>query len=353
MQTFSGIEYLCIDIATNYGLGDKNWNERIDWTLSYEPQLLKMLKAIESDPKYVSEFMLEADEPALFFAGVQALRDAREGRASGYPISLDATSSGVQILACLTGCEQSAALCNVVDTGRREDAYTNIYQSMCAVLGDAVKIARKETKRAIMTAFYNSTAVPKEVFGTGDLLRVFYERVEAMAPGAWGLNEALKALWKPMGLSHDWVLPDNFHVHVKVMTTKTKVVHMLNRPVLVELKENEGTKEGRSLSPNLVHSIDGMVVREMHRRCDYDVDQIIALTKALLEPSRRPGTGLFRVKDDMVKTLWDHYQRTKFLSARILEYLDEDNLGLVDPKRIITLLKTMPEKPFKVMSIHD
>jgi hypothetical protein len=54
-----------------------------------------------------------------------------------------------------------------------------------------------------------------------------------------------------------------------------------------------------------------------------------------------------------VITLWDHYQETGFLSARILSYLDMDNLGMIDPNLILQLVQSLPAKPFEVISIHD
>ena len=80
MEKFSGKDYLMIDIANNFGLDKINWDARIDWVLRRVDKL--------------EDFLKQADEPALFFAGVQAFRKAQAGEPSGYPISLDACSSG-------------------------------------------------------------------------------------------------------------------------------------------------------------------------------------------------------------------------------------------------------------------
>jgi DNA-directed RNA polymerase len=137
MQTFTGREYLMIDIANSFGLDKLNWDDRLGWFEQNEDKLDSLIKL--------------ADEPALFFAGVQAWKKVKKGEPSGYPISLDATSSGIQILAALTGDRKAAQLCNVVNTGNREDAYKKIYEIMVNKIGDEAKIDRKETKKAIMT----------------------------------------------------------------------------------------------------------------------------------------------------------------------------------------------------------
>lgn len=342
MQTFTPLEYLKIDVASNFGLDKLDWDDRISWFDKNEDQLEQLLPA--------------ADEPALYYAGLQAYRKALKGEPTGYPISLDAASSGLQLLAVLTGCESSASLCGVISTGHRADAYTTIYQSMCQAIGDSAKIARDDCKQAIMTSLYSSSAIPKKVFGEGDLLKVFYDTMESMAPGAWSLNQGLQSLWQPYALSHDWVLPDNFHAHVKVDNTITKFIQVENAPVGIDITVNQGTKEGRSISPNIVHSIDGMIVREMHRRCDFDNDKLQSLIGSLLLQDKHGikfGTRVTTESDRLVQRLWQLYEASGFLSARILDNLCPENMGLVDLDPVRELIKTLPEKSFHLISIHD
>ena len=170
MQKFTGLQYLQIDIASNFGLDKLDWDQRIAW--------------VDESHAILEELLPRAETPAMYFAGVQALRRTEAGQPTGYPISLDAASSGLQLLACLTGCEASARLCGVISTGHREDAYTVIYQAMCDATGDVQKIGRPMVKRAVMTSLFSSTAEPRKVFGEGDLLKTFFQTMERMAPGA-------------------------------------------------------------------------------------------------------------------------------------------------------------------------
>jgi hypothetical protein len=345
MQTFTGREYLKIDIANNFGLDKEDWKIRLHWFNQNEHQL--------------DHLVSQAKEPALFFAGINAYRDVQAGKPIGYMISLDATSSGLQLLAALTGDSVAAKLCNVVSTGHREDAYTGVYNHMLHRVQDTAKISRDQTKDAIMTSLYGSKAVPKQVFGEGALLDVFYGSLKELAPAAWELNETMLALWDPNAFEHSWILPDNFHVHVKVMAQVRETVHFLNQPFDVYYNINAPIAEGRSLGANTIHSIDGMIVREMTRRCDYDPKKVDRLYSYLANKSATCAAagGIIpvrdRAKDIMVQTLWQNYQITGYLSARIIDYLDSANLCLVNPHEIKELLDSLPVKPFTVVSIHD
>lgn len=339
MQKFTAREYLKIDIANSFGLDKKNWDERIQWFDQNEHQLSSLLN--------------QAEEPALFYAGVSAWEDVKAGKPIGYPISLDATSSGMQILAALTGDRSAAEICNVVNAGKRQDGYTVIYQAMLEILGESSKITRDDTKRAIMTSLYGSQAVPKEVFGEGLQLKIFMDTMERLAPAAWELNQAFLDMWNPEALSHDWVLPDNFHVHVKVMDRVTETVQFLNEPVEVFYNVNAPTAEGRSLGANCIHSIDGMIVREMTRRCDYDMETVRNVQRILFTEWERPEAFCYTENFVLTEKLWSHYQESGYLSARILEHIDEETVHLVDREVVLALLDSLPEKPFKVIAVHD
>lgn len=342
MQKFTGKQYLMIDIANSFGLDKLTWNERLAWFKQHEDHLEEMLP--------------QAEDPAMYYAGVQAWNNTKDGLPTGYPISLDATSSGLQILAALTGDRKAAQLCNVVDTGKREDAYTNVFEIMVdrlmGRLGEHIgDIKRDDCKRAIMTSLYGSVAVPKEVFGEGVQLRIFYEVMAEVAPAAWELNEAFLSMWKSDALSHDWVLPDNFHVRVKVMAQVKEVVHFMNEPYDTFHMVNQPIEGGRSLGANCIHSIDGMIVREMTRRCDYNVDRILEIMGFL--DAEIDGDVRNNADTHMVQVLWQHYQESGYLSARILDHLQAHNVSLVDRSVIWELIESLPEKPFKIIVVHD
>ena len=152
-------------------------------------------------------------------------------------------------------------------------------------------------------------------------------------------------------LSHDWVLPDNFHVHVKVMSQVKETVHFMNEPYDVFHAVNAPTEEGRSLGANTIHSIDGMIVREITRRCDYDPDVVLRVAEALVSDDN--GMEINNPDSTMVHQLWTRYLSSGYLSARILEHLNKKNIGIVDRQVIWDLIESLPDKPFKVISVHD
>jgi hypothetical protein len=338
MQGFDGRSYLKIDISNNFGNDKLSWNDRLAWFEQNEPNLESLHE--------------QAAEPALFYAGVQAYRAVQRGEAIGYPISLDATASGMQLLACLTGDRKAGEICNVVNTGNREDAYTSIWQTMQQKLGSAIKITRQQAKDAVMPALYSSKKAPEDVFGKGtQTLALFYETMEELAPAAWELNQAFLDIWDPDRLVYEWVMPDNFHVKVKVMDHVTEKAIFLTQPFDIPRKVNKTMKQGRSLSANTVHAADGMIVREMVRRCSYNPKQI-DLIRDICQGGDY-AADFETPEDQMVFTLWELYAKSGFLSARILDHLTYNNAGHVNLDTIQELIDSLPKKPFQVIAIHD
>lgn len=192
------------------------------------------------------------------------------------------------------------------------------------------------------------------MFGTTEgLLELFFEAMDTLAPGAWQLNSAFLSMWNPEALSYHWTLPDNFHVHTKVMGTVKEEVKYDGCIFDIAHKENLPQKEGRSLGANITHSIDSYIVRELTRRCDYDKEQIMRVKVALCAAEGdTPDMGAPDAQ--MVSTLWNHYLKTGLLSARIFDHLTEDSVAVITNRAVVwKLIYSLPAKPFKVMSIHD
>ena len=98
--------------------------------------------------------------------------------------------------------------------------------------------------------------------------------------------------------------------------------------------------------------IDGLIVREMVRRCSFDIDRVLAVLNALecRDPWEHSGAKEERA---IVSKLWKLYKDSGFLSARILDHLTHRSVDLVDKDVIRDLIDSLPVKPFEVLTVHD
>lgn len=338
-QRFTPEQYLKIDIANNFGMDKENWDKRIAWFDENEGNLMDLVE--------------QAEDPALFYAGVTAYNKHKLKKSIGYPVSLDATCSGMQWLAIMTGDKRAAELCNVIGN-QRNDAYTFIYHRMVESLGEEAPIKREDTKRAIMTSLYASERVPKDVFGEGELYETFIRMMETYAPAAWELNRAMVEIWNPSVDSYHWVMPDNFHVHQKVYNTENHTVHFKNAPYSVPIKTQGPTEKGRSLGANMTHSVDSFVVREITRRCMYDPKKIQEVKNALTAGGA-PSTELSK-SGKLLLRLFELAEDCGYLSSRVLDVITKNNVYLLNEKQrgmVWDIINSLPAKPFELFVIHD
>tara|TARA_B110001469_G_scaffold35338_1_gene35492 strand:- start:1933 stop:3141 length:1209 start_codon:yes stop_codon:yes gene_type:complete len=340
MQTFTGFEYIKIDLANHYGLGKKTFQARISW--------------VDDNMNDLEALVDVAEEKPLYMAALMALRNAQAGVPSGHLVGLDACSSGIQIMGTLIGCPVTCESTGLVNPNVRADIYTDVTAVMNIKLQqEGIRVApdRDDIKQALMTHFYGSTGKPKEIFGEETIeLAKFYEAQAEVAPGAVTTMEMLLGAWQPFGLSHDWALPDGFEAKCKVMVpvdVKIEVDELNHSTFTHRFYENEGTESGLSIAANIVHSIDGMIVREMNRRCNYDKDvlqeaqQLIRRELAKRGPvSAFPDTSTFisLVEADNLVTN----------KTPVVSYSDSDLLRL-DYLISVSLLN----KPFPLVCVHD
>ena len=322
MKLFSGSDYLKMDIAARFGLDKNSWQDRLIWFYFNERDLHSLIG--------------KAKEPAQFYAGILAYEDYLAGKESGYMISLDQTASGLQLLCAMAKDAVGAQYCNVSNQDIK-DFYTEAYKKMKEI-DPSINVDREGCKKAIMTAFYNSTATPKRIFGE-DKLPVFYRTIQEMAPSAWSLNQAFDSLTDKNASEYNWVLPDNFDVKIAVENSVKHTVQYGDQVHEVIVKEKGPTDYDKSLSPNLTHSLEAYLNRELIRRC-----------------GKKPiimNQGEDEYKDLMVQVLWELYQESGMLSVRILDYITTYNMKYVDEKEIIGLYDKFSSVPFEILTIHD
>ncbi|CAA0365558.1 conserved hypothetical protein [Alteromonas alvinellae] len=334
MEKFTGKQYIKIAIANAFGLDKLLFEQRIKWV---EAKTMEELHALVED----------ADEPAIYLGALLALEDAEAGRPSGFMVGLDACSSGVQIMGALMNCEITCKSTGLIDTGRRADIYTDVTGVMNNSPHINVKVVRKAVKSALMTHFYGSTMQPKEVFGEDTPeLAAFYESLKDVALGATIAMEHLLGAWQPYAEEHSWSLPDGFVAVCPVMEKQDKRIEVdeLDHATFTHRFEvKAGQESGLSIAANVIHSIDGMLVREMNRRCNYNPQE------------------LKRVKY-MIENYWAKNGKTnpsnEFVSLRMATLLHDHEITMVDYEENLVELhrlicKTLAHKPFPVKCVHD
>jgi len=250
MQKLTTLDYLKISLANALGLDKVSWEDRVSF-----------VDAAFSGGKNIDELLKDADEPMLARKAVRALGEYHTRTPSGYMMSMDATASGLQIMAILFGCEETARKVNLINTGFRENAYQHI--------ADAMEAPVSVVKKPVMTHYYGSKEQPKSVFGEGEELNKFYSVLESEFPGAELAMECMLDLWRPNAEEHVWTLPDG---HTAVCKVSQMVSHKI--PIRgidgaefgYRAEQIQPQRSGISLPANIVHSIDGYIVREMIRR---------------------------------------------------------------------------------------
>lgn len=336
MQKFTGKQYLQIDIANNFGKDKLTWDERLAWFNNNESNLEKLADVAES--------------PALYTAGVKAWREVQKGNPIGYPISLDATSSGIQWLSVVTGDAKAASYCNVVNIGKRADAYMLLFHIIQKKLGQSTKIDRLLVKQAVMTAFYGSVKTPKDLFG--EHYPTFVETMQEETPACWVLNEYLLNSWDPEATEYSWWMPDGFHAIMPVVDKRYERCIWMGKEYSYRYSVVTPNANGKALGANFTHSIDAFVLRELITRASID-----HLKKAYLDKILREKKLTSPIEDNsrtLVKTLWESYKESGILSSRILLHLNSSNLDILeDLEPVKELLSTIPDKSFQIIPIHD
>lgn len=358
MISFTSFEYVLIDIANAFGKDKLLFEERIQWVKDHINELETLVK--------------DADSAPLYIKGVMALRKIQKGLPTGHIVGMDATCSGIQVMSALTGCVAGATATGLVDPNVRADAYTQCTNEMIRLLnspGLVLSVSRQQAKDALMTMMYGSKKRPKEIFGEDTPeLEAFYTAAQIVAPGAYDLLQILLESWQAYELLHEWKLPDGYDARVKVMdkiTTRIEVDELDHATFTYEYKENVGLLKGKANAANVVHSVDAFILREIHRRCNYDaitmyyvVDEMLA-ERAHRDSSQTAGNPIdAMVVGSSLAYYIEQYERTGMPSAVIFgELLGEYSVRYLSDAHLNSLIeiaqRMQTHKSFEVVTIHD
>ena len=352
MTLFTAWQYLLIDAANNFGLDKLLFEERIQWAT----ENLSKLEALIPEAKKKTR--------PLYIKAAMAIRKAQASIPTGHLVGFDAVCSGIQIMSAMTGCIAGATATGLVDPNVRADAYTACTKEMEHILGDTLHVSREDAKQGLMTSFYGSKKTPKDIFGEKTPeLNAFYQAAFNIAPGAWELLQDLLASWQPYALQHAWKLPDGFDARVKVMQKKDariEVDELDHATFTYEFYENIGSKSGLSNVANMTHSMDAYVLRTMHRRCNYDLEELIFVEEVL------DSTLSQRLKGDQQKPLIigskvayyvEQYERSTLADVVILPYLGMNEAAQLSTDHLKSLSdivnRMRQHRPFELVTVHD
>lgn len=352
MKKYSPIEWLCIDIANQFGLDKKTFEVRIQWVKDNYHRLTVLASPKKERPLYVK--------------AVMGLLRAVKGQAIGHVVGLDATCSGMSIMSVLTKCYLGCLATNLIDPDTRNDAYTMVTDRASQYLGGGLAIERGDAKDATMTALYGSQKTPRDIFGEDSPeLEAFYKGLTDIAPGAVELLGDLRAAWQPFALEHKWVLPDNFHARIKVMQkvedARVEVDELDHSTFSMDYYVNEGTKKDLKLVANVTHGFDAYLLRSLQRRCSYDWATVQRALRLLInERNRRHAGGTEFVLDEVTELMHvylERYDSSRVADVVILPHLTKENVQYMEDSHIDRLneicTSMLSHEPFDVITVHD
>lgn len=266
--TDRGIYWLKVDLANTFGLDKETFDKRVAF-------INKNIDDMLSNP---DEWIAKADEPLLFKIALESYQEGVvEGKPIGHIVRLDATTSGPQLMSTIMRDKSAMKHLNVIGDKTRFDFYTLVAKETYKNSKDDpvwgkdkvdFKAIRSIVKPAIMTSYYNSKENPKETFGEdSDALSAFYKALDKYSKGALKLQEFINSCVNKQATYNAWHLPDGHYSYCpveKLVKGKTIELHELGKYIKIKYEYTDNLPNPfdiRSLTPNVIHSIDAWVCR--------------------------------------------------------------------------------------------
>ena len=279
-------QWLAFQVATTYGLDKSPMAERLTWVTDNEDLITRIAK----DPIANLSEWEGADEPWTFLAACDEYYHCVincDRHYTNLPVAVDATCSGLQILAGLARDASTAKLVNVLPSDRPQDAYKVIAEQAKPHVPEHLRpyMDRKTTKRTVMTVPYNAKpfsnrgyirealkekGIEVEKDDLTAVVKAVRDAMDVVVPGPmrvmkWIEQEVSNAIDR--GLDKlTWVTPSGFVVTQKLMKKDTKRIELqLLGSCKVTVSEGDTNEVDKNhhknaTAPNLIHSLDASLL---------------------------------------------------------------------------------------------
>ena len=278
--------WLRFQVATTYGLDKETLDDRLNWT--YENEWL--IGRIATDPIGNIHEWEEAEEPWQFLAACDEFYHCvmkKDRLSTGLMVAIDATCSGLQILAGLAKDKNTAKLVNVLPSDKPQDAYKVVAETSKPHVPNKIQPYwdRKEVKRTVMTIPYNAKPFSNRSYIRDALKEKGIEidkeeltqtvsavrgAMNQVVPGPmrvmkWIEDEVTKAI-KRGASKLSWTTPSGFIVNQRIMKKEVKIMELqlLGRCRLHvatdDTIEVDKARHKAATAPNLIHSLDASLL---------------------------------------------------------------------------------------------
>ena len=286
LMTPDAEQWLAFQVATTAGLNKDTMEERQKWV----KENLWLIEAVATDPIGNLSTWESMDEPWQFLSACDEFYHTCilcDRNYTNLPVAVDATASGLQVLAGLARDASTAALVNVLPSDKPQDAYKVIAEKAKPNIPDSVKpyCDRKMTKRTVMTIPYNAKPFSnrgyirdalkdKEVEISKEDLTETVKAVRGamndIFPGPmrvmkWIESEVSKAIDRGEN-KLQWVTPSGFVVTQKLMkknVQRIKLQLLGDCNVFIatgDTKEVDKSHHKNATAPNIIHSLDASLL---------------------------------------------------------------------------------------------
>jgi len=284
-----GVYWTSIDIANHFVLDKQTFSARVQW--------------VENNLVGLVTMSTDADSPIEFNTAVKALRIYEQSKLPAHMIYLDASNQALQLYAVLTADRKTASTCNLANGSIMADAYKLLANAMNNHM-QLQCFNRSNCKKALMTTMYGKqnafteilssmfprSQQPEEDFANQyqrdiiadkdnqamypdnmSMQNAFREAMIDIAPKAIIAMDAIQSLNDENIGTYYWTLPDGMKVRYDVKTdVDFEYLDYTKNGIKIEVK---GTREvyapsklNAGMAPNVIHSVDGYVAREIIRR---------------------------------------------------------------------------------------